>query len=245
MADATKILTHSGLRARVLEELALEDVKSPSLEQITGKEDELIGRENICLYKDNSRPGYGIEEEIFSAFMGRGQKGFDINYNILGQILRGMKYVESADGRGIPHEILTSMNTAEIAASYRAFAKLIEDGKIETERGYHIKADELRQMPIEKAISEMIGYGLRRSAMGSLRKKGVTYFPTGHGDLARRIKPLSQSVKDRFMALLDLSQYPDGINAPTKKKGATGKRVYISAICYFMDDVYKRNTQKA
>ena len=242
MSDITEILTNSGVRTRAVEELVLGGVGKPSLEQITAQQERILSESDIDLFKDNDQPGYGAVKDIFSAFMGRGQKGFDINYNVLGQIWRGLNYVENAGG--VPHEMLSAMNTGEIIALYRAFAKLIEKGKIEVKKGTYLKAEELQKMKPEEALSKMMGYGYRRTAMGSLRRKGVTYFPAQSGDLARRVTPLSQGVKDRFMDLFDLSQYKGiKIENPTTKKGKIGKEQYIDAICAHTDKLYQVNTK--
>ena len=246
MTDITDILSHSGLRTRAIEELVSEGIAEPRLEQITAQQERILSNNTIDIFEDNSQPGYGFEKDRFKAFKANWNTGFDINYSMLGLIWEGMNYVENMGG--VPSEMLSTMNTGEIAALYRAFGKLAKNGKIEVSPKKYVKAKELQGMKAEDAISEMMSYGCKRKAMGSLRKKGVTYFPTQANDLKRRITPLSQGVKDKFMALFDVSQYKEmKIDKATTKKYQAGKKEYIAAICELAHDIYERNTatQKA
>ncbi len=181
----------------------------------------------------NSLLGYGVNEKNLDCFKER--DSFNMNYNMLRQIWLGLNYVET-ETSGVPHEILSVMNTSEILSLYRGFGKLIRDGHIKKGRR-RTKKEELKSMPIEQVISRMISYGCNHKAMAALTKVGYTQFSTKSRDLAKRIKPLSRQVKDRFMKLLDAPKI--------KVEDLETKEDYITAISSFMQGLYDRNSQKA
>ena len=181
----------------------------------------------------NSLAGYGVNEKNLSCFRARYQG--DINFYLLRQIWRGITYTET-ESSGILHIFLASMNTSEDLALERSFGKLIKDGYIELGKR-KIPIEELKSIPAEKAVSQMVSYGMRHKAMQTMKKRGYTRFPTGSGDLIRRIKALDRKSKDKFMELLD---NPEIEIADFKDKGE-----YIAAVASFMQELYHRNTQKA
>ncbi|MBU0629234.1 MAG: hypothetical protein KKC75_08665 [Nanoarchaeota archaeon] len=280
MADNIEkvLLTESSLRTKAAHMVALhgtnwegirrsEGTKRANqlLEEVIADEtDKIASRVGVTVFKDNSFPGYGINYDNLSCFRGKGEGRFDMNYNLLRQIWYGMNYVEvPEENSGVPHEFLAAMNTFEILSLYRAFARLIEKSSIPTGSGKKtISIKELRELPAEIVISKMVGYGCRHQAISTMRQRGWNYFPTGRGDLIKRIKPFGYQLKDRFMKLLHeqkrtteltekRGQYPDfhdhcydgkdarmGVIAI---KGYPGRKKYTSAIASFMQGLYSRN----
>jgi hypothetical protein len=236
------------------------------LEQaIQDEEEKIASRSNVLVFEDNSLPGYGIDSSTMSAFRGLGAENFAMNNQLLRQIWCGLNQTEVEGQPGIPHEFLSAMNTLEILSLYRAFGRLMKYGNMELDKE-RISREQLKQMPAEQAVSKMVGYGCRHQAVQAMRKRGCSYFPTGKGDLIKRIKPFNDNVKDTFMQLLDAptrtspftvkegrkwdfndpcyrTTTPDG--KVIALKGVAARDRYIDSISSFMQEVYHRKTQKA
>lgn len=181
----------------------------------------------------NSLPGYGINEQALSCFKPKYQG--DINFYLVRQIRRGLTYTET-ESSSMPHIFLASMNTSEDLALERGFGKLIKDGYIEL-RKRRITIEDLKGMPAEKAVSQMVSYGMRHKAMQAMKRKGYTKFPTKSGDLIRRIKALDRKSKGKFMALLDSPEI--------EVEEFEDKEEYIAAIASFIKGLCDRNTKNA
>ena len=181
----------------------------------------------------NSLPGYGVNETTLSCFRARYQG--NKNHYLLRQIWRGLNYTET-DSSGMPHTFSASMNTSEDLAIERGFGKLIKDGYIELGKR-KIPIEELKSTPTEKVVSQMVSYGMRHKAMQVMKGRGYTGFPTGSGDLIKRIKVLDKKSKGKFMELLDAPEI--------EIEEFEDNEEYITAIAAFMQELYHRNTQKA
>ncbi len=266
MATGIKeILTVSGLKSRAREKVISGGCLELLLDgAIQDKEEEIRSRKDVAVYDDNSLSGYGVKKRDMIPCFKRVYKG-DINYKLLRQIWYGLNYVELEGKQGVPHEMLSAMNTSEVLSLYRGFTKLIENKSIPNEKG-NISIDKLKTMSAEEVVSKIVGYGCQHPAMGDMQKKGHTKFPTRPYDLIKRIRPLSEKVKAAFMQLLDSKERTtqlttlergsydfhdpcyDGWDARKglmKIKRIKGKEKYISAICSFIKGLYNRNTQKA
>jgi len=182
----------------------------------------------------NSLPGYGVNETTLSCFRARYQG--NVNYYLLRQIWCGLTYTETENGQGTPHVFLASMNTSEDLALERGFGKLIKDSYIELGKR-RITIEDLRSMPAERVVSQMVSYGVRHKAMQNMKRRGYTKFPTESGDLIRRIKALDKKAKNRFMDLLDSPEI--------EVEEFEENEEYIIAISSFMQELCRRNTQKA
>ena len=179
----------------------------------------------------NSLPGYGINETTLSCFKARYQG--NKNYYLLRQIWRGLNYTET-ESSGTPHILLASMNTSEDLALERGFGKMIKDGYIELGKR-RITIKDLKSMPAERVVSQMVGYGMRHRAMHAMKRRGYAEFPTGSGDLIRRIKALDEKSKGEFIGLLDNPEI-------LKVEEFEDNKEYIAAIAAFMQELFRRNT---
>ena len=238
------ILTASEVRRRAQHMVALDggwadtgldqkELDTTIEEAIQAEEKKIESRPGVIVYPDNNLPGYGVnEEDLAECFKSRAQG--DKNYHLLKLIWNGISYVETENVSGVPHEMLSAKNTVEILSHYRGFGKLIRDGYIATE-DWKITKEQLKEMSAEQVVSKLVSYGCRYKAMSDLREKGYTGFPTGSGDLIKRIRALNKQVKDRFMRLLDI---------PEPEVPPLGKNEYIEGIAFLMKKVHKANTPK-
>jgi hypothetical protein len=265
MAPRVKeILTDSGLSSRARENVVSEGCLGLLVDDLIQDEEARIrSKGDVLVCPDNSLPGYGVKKkDITDSFKPRYQG--DINYSMLRQILYGLNYVEIEGEQGVPHEMLSAMNTSEVLSLYRGFTKLIERGKLPTDKG-SVSLDDLKEMSAEEVVSKIVGYGCKRKAMGAMQKKGHTKFPTKPYDLIKRIKPLSEKVKAAFMKLLESKRKTTQLTTPERGsydfhdpcydgwdlrkglmriRGIRGKGLYASSICSFLGGLYKRNTKR-
>jgi len=257
MSAVTEILSHSGLRTRAIEELVSRGVEQPSLEDITFEEGRISSKEGVVIYHDNGK-AYGADKKDMSCFRSKAGKS-DKNYEALRQISSGIYYaegnIEDKDWKpgeyGAPHEMLATMNTSEIFGFYSGLTMLIE-GIVPEGKTKPLSREELKKMEPEKVVSMLVGYGYsRRHVMQTMAERGCSHFPTERGDLIKRIKSLSQGVKDEIMKLLDVPKrdIPDPCYDESKpgnrRTGPYGKNTYIKHIVASLEKLYQANTQKA
>ena len=264
MATGIKeILTNSGLRFRARENVSSEGCLELLLDEaIQDEEEKIRSRKDVAVYDDNSLPGYGVNKKDMKPCFKPVYHG-DINYKLLRQIWYGLNYVELEGKQGVPHEILSAMNTSEILSLYRGFAKLIENRSIPADKE-NISIDKLKTMSAEEVVSKIVGYGCQHPAMIGMQKKGHAKFPTRPYDLIKRIRPLSKQVKAAFMQLLESKERTTQLTTLERGsydfhdpcydgwdfrrglmriKGIKGKEKYISAISSFMKGLYDRNAK--
>ncbi|MBW2980877.1 hypothetical protein KY360_05670 [Candidatus Woesearchaeota archaeon] len=257
----TEILTASNLRKRVVQRLTSEGRFEQLLEEslIADTEQAIIDEGSIeDVFLDNSLEAYGANKKDMSCF--RAKAGPDKNYEALRQIFFGLYYAEgNIEGKdwnpnkekyGAPHEMLATMNTSEVFGFYSGLTMMIE-GIVPEGKTKPLSREELKEMKPEKVVSMLVGYGYsRRHVMQTaMAERGCYHFPTEPGDLAKRIKSLSQGVKDKIMNLLDVPKrdIPDPCYDKTqpgnRRAGPYGKNTYIKHIEISMAKLHKTNTK--
>jgi hypothetical protein len=245
MAESIETITGYELRRRAQHMVALDggwadtglsqEELDATIEDAVLAEEKRIRETAGVKVLENTHPGYGInEKDLKNCFQSRSQG--DKNFFLLKMIWHGINYVELEGVYGVPHNMLSSMNTFEILALYRGFGKLIRDGYVGPTKTDRITKEELKEMPAEQVASKLVGYGCKYAAMIALRQKGYTEFPTGPGDLVKRIELFDKQTKDRLMRLLDISE-PE---VPEQ-----GKEALYKCTASFMHRLYRANTQKA
>ena len=172
MATGIKeILTESGLKIKARENVSSEGCLELLLEgSIQDEVEKIRSRKDVAVCPDNSFPGYGVKSRDMNPSFKPVYQG-DINYKLLRRIWYGLNYVELEGKQGVPHEILSAMNTSEILSLYRGFTKLIERRSLPTDKG-NISLDALKEMSAEDVVSKIVGYGCKHQAMIDMQKKG-------------------------------------------------------------------------